>query len=224
MCGSTFKLFVCEGHDREAGLLMRELGQDYFAKRKIIPTHKNFCKLLHIFACFKLCPQSLPLATACGNNFGWDSPQVSHASCLCHRESVYNVGTCTKKSCRRDWYSFAASKNSAKFLCDNLRELGHRPNMQSHCNLWKAPAILSSNGAIQCKGDSPRCGLAGIAIRSKNRTRAEKELQDSLHQPASRTRRPPTPPPTATRAVPKPKPYGYVPNSQAHRRPMGRPY
>ena len=54
--------------------------------------------------------------------------------------------------------------------------------------------------------------------------RVAKELQDSLRQPASRSRRPPTPPPTATRVVPKPKPYGYVPNSQAHRRPMGRPY
>ena len=51
--------------------------------------------------------------------------------------------------------------------------------------------------------------------------RVAKELQDSLRQPTSRTRRPPTPPPTATRAVPKPKPYGYVPNSQVH---MGRPY
>ena len=50
------------------------------------------------------------------------------------------------------------------------------------------------------------------------------ELQDSLHEPASRIRRPPTPPPTAARAVPKPKPYGHVPNSQVHRRSMGRPY
>ena len=84
------------------------------------------------------------------------------------------VGTCTKKSRRRDWYFFAASKTSVKFLCDNLPELGHQPNMQSHCNLWKAPPLLSSNGAIRCKGDSPRCGLAGIkfAIRSK-KTRAE---------------------------------------------------
>ena len=53
--------------------------------------------------------------------------------------------------------------------------------------------------------------------------RVAKELQDSLRQPISRTRRPSTPPLTATRAVPKPKPYGYVPNSQVHRRPMGRP-
>ena len=35
--------------------------------------------------------------------------------------------------------------------------------------------------------------------------RVAKELQDSLHQPASRTRRPPTPPPTTARAAPKPK-------------------
>ena len=34
----------------------------------------------------------------------------------------------------------------------------------------------------------------------------------------SRTQRPPSPPPTPSRTVPTPKPYGYVPNSQIHRR------
>ena len=70
----------------------------------------------------------------------------------------------------------------------------------------------------------PSIAQLNIILQRSPANRVAQELQDSIRQQTSRARRPPTPPPTATRAAPKPKPYGYVPNSQAHRRPMGRPY
>ena len=69
------------------------------------------------------------------------------------------------------------------------------------CHLYKPKAPLSI------------AQLRHIFQRSPANLVAE-EVQDSLHEPASRIRRTPTPPPTAVRAVPKPKPYGHVPNSQ----------
>ena len=80
----------------------------------------------------------------------------------------------------------------------------------------------------KCQLYIPRAPLSiaqlNLIFQRSPANRVAQELQDSIRQLTSRARRPPTPPPTATRAAPKPKPYGYVPNSQVHRRPMGRPY
>ena len=80
----------------------------------------------------------------------------------------------------------------------------------------------------KCQLYIPRTPLSiaqlNIILQRSPANRVAQELQDSIRQLTSRARRPPTPPPTAARAAPKPKPYGYVPDSQAHRRPMGRPY
>ena len=63
-----------------------------------------------------------------------------------------------------------------------------------------------------------------LILQRSPANRLANALQDSLRHSASRVQRPSTPPPTPSRMVHTPKPYGYVPNSQIHRRPMGRPY
>ena len=73
------------------------------------------------------------------------------------------------------------------------------------------------------KAPTPITQLNLILQRSPANREAN-ALQDSLRHSASRAQRPSTPPPTTSRMVPTPKPYGHVPNSQIHRRPMDRPY
>ena len=87
---------------------------------------------------------------------------------------------------------------------------------------------VATGPPTKCQLYIPRAPLSiaqlNIILQRSPANRVAQELQDSIRQLTSRARRPPTPPPTATRAAPKPKPYGFVPNTQAHRRPMGRPY
>ena len=62
-----------------------------------------------------------------------------------------------------------------------------------------------------------------LILQQSPANRVANALQDFLRHSARRAQRPSTPPPTS-RTAPTPKPYGYVPNSQMHRHPMGRPY
>ena len=102
-----------------------------------------------------------------------------------------------------------------KHLATNASATGHghhctaasstKGQHRTYSRLGCRSRVLLPNANFTPKAPLPIAQLRYIFQRAPA-NRVAKELQDSLYQPASRTRRPPTPPLTAARAVPKPKP------------------